>query len=289
MAVSNPAAQAELAELISEARVLAAIASARDLPASAPVVVSALACLENSEYAAADLKRILMADQAVAARILRLANSAYFGFRSEVRTVSQAVVLLGTGRVRTILHRILIDRILDELGASRARDIRKMSLATATAACLLSQLLVREDAEQMLLAGLLHNIGELFLFVRFPSEYERRKGGGTEPGCGMTPSRVGRLLLEAWNFPHLYPAVVEYCDRPLDATCPGEYRTPVWLVHAGRRLAEGHLAGEAPGAALEAVTPPLREGLHLDASLAQEVFAAIPSRMSLEQLQAGRW
>lgn len=279
MSTANPSAKTERAELVSEARVLAAIAEVRDLPACAPIVLKALSCLEDPDYTVNDLKKVLMSDQAVAARILRLANSAFFGFRSEVQTVSQAVVLLGQNRIRTLLHRMLADRLVGALGHGQGAEIRRLSLATATTSCMLSQLLEREQAEEMLLAGLLHNIGELFCFVKFAAQYEAAH-------FGMSWWQAGRRLLETWNFPLLYLLVAEFCEDPL--SCPPEYQSPVCLVHTGRRLAEAQFAGDPPAEVVERIAPPIREACRLDTNLVAEILATLPQRMSLEQVQAGR-
>jgi HD-like signal output (HDOD) protein len=276
-----------LAELVTEARILAAIHEVRDLPSSTPVVVQALACLEDPESSMGELKRLLLSDQAVAARILRLANSAYFGFRSEVRTVSQAVVLLGQDRIRTLLHRVLVDRLLEELGYGQAVEIRRFSVMTATASCLLSQLLARDDAEEMLLAGLLHNIGELFCSARFPEQYEAVCRGQAVPALfGLRWERAGALLLEAWKIPTRYQVATEFWLNPL--LCPAAYQTVVWQVHAARILAEHHLAERLPCDVLDRVAPEIRERCGLDQDLAEEILAILPGRMSLLQLQAAR-
>ncbi len=278
--------------------VLGAIARLRDLPASAPVVHRALAELEGPEFVVARLRKILLADEAVAARILRLANSAYFGFRSQVHTVSQAIVLLGQNRIRTLLRRILADKLLLDLGQARsaAAPLRRMSLATATACCTLSQLLLREDPEELLLAGLLHNLGDLFFLSQFPAEYWRAGQlagtlGFQEAAVvvfGMTSGEAGKLLLSAWHFPLLYRFVVEHIDDPFAAQCPPELVFSLTLAHAGKRLAEPFIGGVDAAEAVLRVSPPLCERLGLDAELLAEAYRRIPQRMSLEQLQAGR-
>jgi HD-like signal output (HDOD) protein len=276
-----------LAELVSEARILAAISEVRDLPACTPVIVQALSCLEDPDGTMSELKGLLMSDQAVAARILRLANSAYFGFRSEVHTVSRAVVLLGQDRIRTLLHRILLDRLLGELAYGQAVEIRGLSLTTATASCLLSQLWAREDAEQMLLAGLLHNIGELFCAARFPEQYGAVSRGQADPAMfGLRWERAGALLLEAWHLPRPYQAAAEFWLNP--CACPPEHEAGVWQVHAARKLAEGHLSHSSPHEVLRTIAPPIRERCRLDQDLAEEILRILPERMSLVQLQAAR-
>ena len=287
--MTNPTTPLLSAEPISAERMKAAILKLKDLPAAAPVVHKALVQLEDPDFAVAELKKVLLSDQAVAARILRLANSAYFGFRSEVQTVSQAVVLLGQSRIRTLLHRLLVDRLLTELGHGESAGIRRRSLATATASALLSQLLVVQDAEEMLLAGLLHNIGELFCYARFPAHYEQvREGQDPRALFPLSWWQAGKLLLESWQFPPLYPTVVEYCEDPLSPSCPEPHQTAVRLVHAGKKLAEGFIGGKQPAGILAGIAEPIRELCHLDEDLISEVFATLPQRMSLEQLQAGR-
>lgn len=281
-----------------QARVQAALSKLRELPAAAPVVHKALKLMENPDSAINDLKKTLMGDQAVAARILRLANSAYFGFRSEVQTVSQAVVLLGQERIRTLLRRILVDKLWGEMahGHSAAALLRERSIATATASCTMSQLLAREDAEQVLLAGLLHNIGELFLVTHFPDEFERAgELARNQPRAeaelavfGLTAGGAGRMLVESWNFPPLYAAVVEHCDDPLSAGCPAEFAFVIALVYAGKQLARAMMEGAEVVHAVALVSSDVCEAFSLEADLLGEVFQCLPERMSLEQLQAGR-
>jgi len=146
---------------VPQAQFLAALARVRQLPAGSPAVRRAIALLNRPDFELDAIKKTLMSDAAVCARILRLANSAYFGFRCEVRTISQAIVLMGQQRVRTLLFRIVADKIWSELGdTAAAQPVREISLVTATAACSLAQLLFRDDSEEILLAGLLHNRSE---------------------------------------------------------------------------------------------------------------------------------
>ncbi len=272
---------------------MASIAGLRQLPASAPVVQKALVCLEKVDFSVTALKHILLSDHAVAARILRLANSAYFGFRSEVQTVSHAVVLLGQTRIQTLLRRMLADRLMVELGHGRpaATPIRRLSLATATASSMLAQWLNFGDLEEMLLAGLLHNIGELFVFSQFPKEHDQITKA--EDRCqaarailGITMGRAGRLLLEHWEFPALYPVVAEFCEEPLSPECPPALGRAVALVHAARKVAAAYLAGADPAAMAQRPHPGVMEILRLDDRVLMEVYQALPERMSIEQPQA---
>ena len=285
-------AAVDLGGPLTDQHVLSAISRLRDLPASTPVVHRALCQFDDPNFAVENLKKILLGDPAVSARILRLANSAYFGFRSEVQTVSQAVVLLGQDRIRTLLRRLLIDSVITTLaqGRTAAAPIRRMSLATATASSILSQLLSNQDVEEMLLAGLLHNIGDLFFLSQFAPEYWRVGQLAEQVGhreatrtvFGMTSGHAGSLLLESWRFPPLYTTVTEHVDSPEGQS------SAVVLVHAGKKLAEAFIGALDVVDAVERVAPQVCEQLSLAPELLAEVYHALPQRMSMEQLQASR-
>lgn len=287
----------ETAACVRPEQIASAIARLRQLPAAAPAARCALAQLDRPDYAVEELKKTLLSDAAVSARILRLANSAYFGFRSEVRTVSQAIVVLGPQRIRTLLFRVVADELWSEMAhGDPAAPLREMSRATATASCTLAQLLFRDDAEEMLLAGLLHNIGDLFLISQFPAEYQSMRelcrdlwhADAAIRVFGMTPSQAGKRLLEAWSFPPLYLAVVEHLADPFSPECPPEYRPAVALVSVGKALAEPFECGAATEDALAILPYGICDRLGLQQDLLMEVYETLPQRMSLEQLQAAR-
>jgi HD-like signal output (HDOD) protein len=169
---------------------------------------------------------------------------------------------------------------LGQLKFADAGQIRQVSVTTAASTCLLSQLLVREDPDVMCLAGLLHNIGELFFAYRYPEQYARVQHGELAASAlGMSPWTAGRRLLESWNFPAVYRVAADFSEAPLSPVCPPEHRPAVWLVHAGRRLAHGHLASQPPSEALDTIAPLIRKAYGLDAGLVADLLAALPSRL----------
>ena len=111
----------------------------------------------------------------MAARILKLANSAYFGVASEVSTISTAINVIGYAKLRVLLRHILVSGLFDSLSADRpgSQQIREMSLAAGVACQQVSAASRWGDAEEMLNVGLLHNVGELALSWSFSDEYQR--------------------------------------------------------------------------------------------------------------------
>ncbi|MBI3665902.1 MAG: hypothetical protein HY236_06700 [Acidobacteria bacterium] len=82
--------------------------------------------------------------------------------------------------------------------------------------------------------------------------------------------------------------VVEHWEHPLSPECPPELATPGALVHVARKLAEAEVAGIAAAEVAETIASEILETFHLDVELLDEVYASLPARMSMEQLQAGR-
>ena len=295
--MANDSGWPETAACVTREQMASAIARLRQLPVAGPAAPSALAQLDRPDSAVEELKKTLLSDEALPARILHLANSAYFGFRSEVRTVSQAIVALGPQRIRTLLLRIVADELWNEMArGDAAAPLREMSRATATASCTLAQLLFRDDAEEMLLAGLLHNIGDVFLLSQFPDEYQSmrelccdlRHADAAIRVFGITAPQAGKRLMETWGFPPLYLAVVEHLADPFSPECPSEYQPAVALVSVGKALAEPFEAGASTDDALAVLPYDICDRLGLEQDLLVEVYETMPQRMSLEQLEAAR-
>ena len=133
-----------------------------------------------------------------------------------------------------------------------AARIREMSVATAAAARALAERLLRQEAERFLIAGLLHNIGELLLLCEFREAYqemlrlaENRPRPEAELQIFKIESRqAGHWLLAAWKFPAFFCDAVEHSADPWTANCPATPLADLLLVHAARRLAEALAEGQ---------------------------------------------
>jgi HD-like signal output (HDOD) protein len=270
-----------------------AIGRLQALPAFYPTIQKALGLLDNPLATNLHLQQVLSSDQAIAARVLKLANSAYFGAGSAVGTLSLAVALVSRERLHTLLQRFLAEELLHMLSDHKpaAGPIRKMSLATAAAARSLAERLLRQDAERFLIAGLLHNVGELLLLSQFREAYEdmlRRAEHEPRPEAergafGVETCQAGRWLLEAWKLPLFFCDVAEHCADPWAAPCPATPRADLLLVHTARRLAEA-LAAQHRAEQVPAAFPPrLLAALEIDPDFLADVYTRLPGE--LQRLQ----
>jgi HD-like signal output (HDOD) protein len=234
-------------------RVWLAISRLQALPAFYPTVQKAQRLLEDPETSNSQIQQVIATDQVVAARVLQLANSAYFGFSSRVTTVSLALTLIGRDGVSTLLRRFLVEEMIHMLSGHKpaATRIREISVVTATAAHSMAERMLRDDKEEILLAGLLHNVGELVLLSQFREDYEevlrvRQRVSWREAELaifGVDSPLVGKWLLEAWGFPEYFPTVVEHWPDPWEVLFPHAPVVAITVVHTARRMAEWWLEG----------------------------------------------
>ncbi len=194
----------------------------RPLPTLPVVVVRLLAVYAAEDYAVGDVVRVLETDPALSGRIMRLANSAYYGFRSRIDTVAHAAVLLGEATVQAVA-----------LGSSLLRTWRGRPLPPAVEDVWLHSYLAgfgcRElalrlppgtlpaDPDAIFLAGLLHDVGKILFLSQDEAGYAADL---TEAGSsaelrgrelrrfGTDHAEAGAELLGAWHLPPWLCAVV---------------------------------------------------------------------------------
>lgn len=206
----------------------------RDLPALPSIVLDLIASFEREDIDVTALAEKMSRDQALAAKTLRLANSSFYGLPAKVRTVKQAIVVLGFDSARALA---VASSVIEHFGASRCPQVDvasfwRHSIATALCAKILARH-VRLDQDHAFIAGLLHDIGRLVLASSFPHEYaqvlsccasdEASLYAAELKVLGVDHQRAGQMLAEAWKFPpaiqraigqHHAPASADLGDVP---------------------------------------------------------------------------
>ncbi|HWZ47058.1 MAG TPA: HDOD domain-containing protein [Herbaspirillum sp.] len=197
------------------------IAKIQDLP-SLPIVVLELMRNINDEESDTHLLATKIAqDQALSAKVLRLANSSFYGMQRKVNTIQQAITILGLTSVRALVtgsavidrYRQSKDSLLD------FQAFWRHSIGTALCAkALAKKLSLNQD--QAFLAGLLHDIGRLVLVTYSARHYQAVITYRKEHDCYLFEAEqavldldhtiVGRAILEHWKFPPLILDAVEH-------------------------------------------------------------------------------
>jgi putative nucleotidyltransferase with HDIG domain len=218
----------------------------RDLPALPSVVLDLISSFGREDVDVTTLAEKMSRDQAMAAKILRLANSSFYGLPGRVKTVKQAIVVLGFDSARALA---VAGNVIDRFGGGARHHVDvayfwRHSIATA----LCARSLARHaglDQDAAFLGGLLHDIGRLVLAISFPEQYARvaaecerdniSLGAAELRVLGVDHERAGELLAETWKFPpairraiggHHAPAAADLAD------IPGVVHVANGLVHA---------------------------------------------------------
>ncbi len=225
-----------------------------DLPTLPAIVLRVMQMIEDPLCSSADLARVIMADPAMAARILKLANSAYYGFRQQISSVPQAIGLLGFA---TLKNALLSAAVFDlfRLSVTTGFDMPalwKHSVATATVAKLVAKRVRFPHAEKAWTAGLLHDVGKIVIARFLPrslasvTELVAREQlaihDAEKQVLGLPHPAFGGWVLGRWGLPVSLVEAVEFHHHPTRSQFAFDLAA---IVYLGNILA--HRAGIGSG------------------------------------------
>src|SRR5213594_5006135 len=139
----------------------------RDLP-TLPVIAQKVMKLADDDASAAKLAAIISSDQALSARVLRLANSAYYGYRARIGTIQHAMVVIGMNMLKQLSLSALVCATVGRGGKDRVQ-FWKHSFATAKASALIAKRAQIKEEDLCFMAGLLHDVGKMIIDMYFPA------------------------------------------------------------------------------------------------------------------------
>jgi HD-like signal output (HDOD) protein len=204
-----------------------ALARIGDLATLPEVTVRIIQVVENPKSTAKDLHHIIRTDPALSAKLLKVVNSAFYGLPGQVATVERAIVLLGMSAVKNLAVASSISRLFRGVRISEqysAKDLWRHSLAVAALSRMLAQRLKPSCAEEIFLAGLIHDLGVLVERQAHAQELATvvdrvQQGGGSicaieREVIGVDHQAFGLGLAMRWRFPRTLQAVTGYHHEP---------------------------------------------------------------------------
>ncbi len=147
--------------------------SAGDLPALPAVASHVMRLVADPDTCAEDLERVILRDQAMTAKVLKISNSALFGVRHRIGTLSQAIPILGLRTLRSLVVAASTESLFRSKNSCfKEKILWEHSLAVALASRLLARESGYRETEQAFVAGLIHDIGKPVLDKTLGDEYQ---------------------------------------------------------------------------------------------------------------------
>ncbi|MGM0443713.1 MAG: HDOD domain-containing protein [Fibrobacterota bacterium] len=184
------------------------------IPTLPTVISRMIEMVDNPNTNARRLARVISSDQSLTARILKMANSAFYGFSREISTVDTAIVVMGFNAVKEMGLSLSVFDAFKGVGSLNNFDVNRYwehSISTAVASRMLARRLAVPNAEELFVAGLLHDIGKMIFIQYLPEDYNRIfSRGETEDisyyeaemrSIGVMHSQIGAVVAERWHLP----------------------------------------------------------------------------------------
>lgn len=208
--------------------------------------------IERPNASADEIAKVVMEDPGLSSRLLRLVNSSLFSFPGEIDTISRAIAIVGTQQVRELALATCVIEMFEDVSSDfvNMQSYWEHCLATAVCARLLAQYCEEEEIERFFVAGLLHDIGSIVIYLRGGRRLKRIVSRVTKEKqnlltaeraiFGFDHAEVGEELLKLWGLPDVLQVAVGAHHHPARAK---RFRNVACATHIAEFLVEARDLG----------------------------------------------
>ena len=251
------------------------------LPTLPPIVQRLNRMIEDEKTSIHQIADLIEKDQIITTKILRLANSAFYGFPKKVSTIQNALMLLGINIVKVL---IITSSIFDII---YKEDVNLWEHSIGVAACskILAEKLELKEPQEVATAGLLHDLGKIVEKVSFKEDYKKileLVQNNKDPLkaekeiLGIDHAEIGSFLMKIWNIPD---RLIEAVDAHHELEKAKKFKKEAAIVHLSNVLV--HARGY--GSSLYKKVPILQEKalkiLKLNIFEIKEIFFKLEPRL----------
>ena len=201
-----------------------------DLPTLSIVANNIVQITQNPKSSAVQVGRAISQDPALVSRILRIANSTFYGFPRAITTIPHAVVILGFANIRNLVLTSSILSIFpskEGAGYFDREGFWKHSLACGITSKLIAKRLGMKNLEEVFIWGLLHDLGKLVLDTYFGEDFtqvvtlvdenEMLITDAEQQVLGFDHAAVGGIVADKWSLPPALIKVIRFHHSPSQA------------------------------------------------------------------------
>jgi len=201
-----------------------------DFPPMPKVALKLLNMIKDENSTPASLAKVAELDQVLAAKILKVSNSAYYGLKQKIGSIPHAISILGEDTLSNIIYVSSVpSHFVKEIKSYHLKkgELWKHSVATAFAAKHLCEKLKYQDKEKAFTVGLLHDIGKIVM-DSLGKDNKEQIDRWIEEGCpnflkfekeifGIDHQTAGAKIAEAWNFPEDIVDAIQNHHKPANS------------------------------------------------------------------------
>ena len=207
------------------------ISNTASLPAMPEVMLKVQQMIKLPGTSPAQLSKIIEIDPAMVTGILKVANSAYYGFRGKVATIQHASALFGTRRLAELITAMsaggVLGKAMDGYGL-KAGDMWRHSIAVACTAGEIAAAMGSDAVDSAYMAGLLHDVGKIILdpYVRerkvlfdhyFANQPQKTVQDAERDILGFDHAVIAAILCENWSLPRSISFGIRHHHQPSSA------------------------------------------------------------------------
>ncbi|SCY47806.1 HDOD domain-containing protein [Desulfoluna spongiiphila] len=257
------------------------VRESRALPPMPEVMGRAITVLADETCGFNEIGEVIKTDQALATRVLKIANSAYYSLSVPVSTVKQAAAIMGCQAISDLITVVSTSKMLGKnLSGYRlsSRQIWEHSLACAYTSRLIAEAKAPSLANDAFNAGLIHDSGLLmldpFIGMLKPAFDEAMKQDGTtfcdaeKELFGFTHAEVAGLFFQKWNLPKVQTEAIRFQHTPEEGNSPLAH-----IIHVADVIAMGIMESPDPTGAHSRTNPVSVQELALSPEEMEEIGA----------------
>lgn len=200
----------------------AIILKAMDIPVLPVTAQRVLSLMSDPDVSIEKIKRLVSTDAGLATKILKVANSAFYGGYRNIENLSQAILRLGLNSVRNIVIAASMKNVYKNFGLTE-KLLWEQTIGSAMASNIISRRTRISDPEDAFIAGLLHDVGKVVLNNEYPRQFAQVMekvyndavpySAAEKEVFEFSQREIGARVVRKWGFPERIELLLRHFDN----------------------------------------------------------------------------
>jgi putative nucleotidyltransferase with HDIG domain len=259
------------------------------LPTLPDIVIQLNSLLKNSSSSLDEVASLVEKDSALSSKVLRLANSSYYGLSSKVGSVSRAIIVLGFNTLCNAVTTVAVsDMFTNRKGEVDLAGLWLHTLGCAVASKVVIQKKNYMEADKAFICGIMHDIGKVAIANSLPEEQKKVLSLLNKPGKTLLEAErevleidhaeIGHALAQKWHFPSYIVDTIRYHHSPAAAKMVPDLAA---AVHLGNVIAKALALGKSTEPRVTFIDPSAWGQLGITETEVKPIVAAVQDEFDL--------